>query len=177
MVNLNLGDTQLIIKTAKEYGLLRNELAYTLATPFHETAHTMKPVAEAYWIKNAEGWRRKNLRYYPWYGRGYVQLTWEYNYLKAKEELGIDFIKDPTLAMIPEHAAKILVVGMKQGWFTGKKLSDYITLKKSDFYNARKIINGMDRAELIAGYARDYDAALLKAGYGVTSVTSGGVTK
>ena len=40
-MDLKLGHTQLIIDTAKEYGLLRNQLAYVLATAYWETARTM----------------------------------------------------------------------------------------------------------------------------------------
>jgi hypothetical protein len=163
-MNLNLGDTQLIIKEAKARGVLRNQLAYILATAYHETAHTMKPVEEAFWLSDT--WRKNNLKYYPWHGRGYVQLTWDYNYKRAEDKLGIPFTKDPKLVMVPENAAKIIVLGMIEGWFTGKKLSDYITLQKSDFVNARRIINGVDKKDLIAGIAKDYDADLKRIGYG-----------
>lgn len=40
-------------------------------------------------------------------------------------------------------------------------------MPRSDFKNARHIINGMDKADLIAGYAKQYDKALLEIGYGV----------
>ena len=158
---------ELIISTCKAYGLLRNQAAYVLATVEHETNRTFMPVREAYWVKNAETWRKRNLRYYPWYGRGFVQLTWEENYRKAGEKIGADLISDPDAALRPDHAAKILVQGMKEGWFTGKKLSDYITLKTSEFVSARRIINGMDKADQIAVLAIKYDAELRKAGYGV----------
>lgn len=158
---------QLIIDTCKEYGLLRNEAAYVLATAQWETAHTFKPVKEAYWLKNAEAWRKKNLRYWPWYGRGFVQLTWERNYKRAGEKIGVDLIKNPDAAMEPLNSAKIIVLGMKEGWFTGQKLSQYITLKKSDFVGARKIVNGTDKAKEIAALAVKHDKELLAAGYGV----------
>jgi hypothetical protein len=61
--------------------------AYALATACHETAYTMQPVREAFWL--SEAWRRTHLRYYPYYGRGYVQLTWEDNYKRADLELGL----------------------------------------------------------------------------------------
>lgn len=157
----------LIISTCKAYGLLRNQAAYVLATADHETNKTFLPVREAYWVKNAEQWRKRNLRYYPWYGRGFVQLTWEANYLKAGKKIGVDLTKDPDAAMQPDHAAKILVLGMKEGWFTGKKLSDYITLTSSEFVSARRIINGTDKDDEIAALAMKYDAELRKAGYGV----------
>lgn len=166
-INLNIGYTQKLIEHAKEQGVLRNQLAYILATTYHETAFTMKPVKEAYWVKNAEEWRKKNLRYYPWYGRGFVQITWEDNYKKAGDKLGRDFTTDPDVVMDPDNAADIAVRGMLEGWFTGKKLSDYITLQRSDFVNARRIINAMDKADLIAGYAKDYDKQLTQLGYGV----------
>lgn len=165
-MDLKLGDTQKLIDEAKKLGVLRNQLAYVLATAYHESGHTMKPVREAFWL--SEAWRKKNLRYYPWYGRGYVQLTWDYNYKKASEKIGVDLMKDPDLAMMTDNAVKIILWGMIEGWFTGKKLSDYITLMKSDFINARYIINGKDKRDLIAAYARDYDADLKRIGYGVT---------
>ena len=164
--SLSKGYTELIIKEAKRYKVLRNQLAYILATVKHETNDTFEPVVEAYWL--SENWRRLNLRYYPWHGRGFVQLTWEYNYKKASEKLGVDLISDPDKALDPKVSAEILVLGMIEGWFTGKKLSDYITLSHSDFLNARRIINGKDKKELIAKYAREYDYILKKIGYGET---------
>ena len=77
-VDWHLGDTQLILNECRKEGLSDRHTAYVLATAYHETAHTMKPVREAFWL--SEGWRRDNLRYYPWYGRGYAQLTWRRNY-------------------------------------------------------------------------------------------------
>lgn len=164
-IKMSLGFTQKIIDYAKARGVLRNQLAYILATAYHETAATMKPVKEAYWL--SEDWRKKNLRYYPWYGRGFVQITWEDNYKKAGEKLSEDLTTDPNRVMDPDIATEILVRGSMEGWFTGYKLPDYITLQHSDFVNARRVINAMDKAELIAGYAKDYDKQLTQLGYGV----------
>lgn len=164
-MNLNLGDTQLIIKEARLMGLLRNELAYVLATAYHETAHTMKPVREY----GGETYL-KSKKYYPYVGMGYVQLTWDYNYKKASSKLGVDFMKNPRLLLEPKYAVKILLVGMKEGWFTGKKLSDYISLQKSDYLNARRIINGVDRAKDISDLAVVYENDLKLSGYGATIV-------
>jgi hypothetical protein len=58
-----------------------------------------------------------------------------------------------------------MFVGMEEGWFTGKKLSDYINGGKADYYGARGIINGKDRAAEIATYAKAFEAALRAAGY------------
>ena len=160
VVNLTLGDTGLIIAEAKKQGLLRNQLAYVLATSFHESGHTMKPVREM----GGETYL-KSKKYYPYVGMGYVQLTWRENYEFVSKKLGVDFVANPRLLLDSKYAVTILVSGMKNGWFTGKKLSDYITLQKSDFVNARRIINRLDKADLIAGYAKQYDALLKDTGY------------
>lgn len=164
-MNLNLGDTQLIIQECKKQGLLRNQAAYVLATAKWETAHTMKPVREY----GGETYLRSK-SYYPFVGMGYVQLTWERNYEFASKKLGVDFVSNPKLLLEAKYAAPILVLGMKEGWFTGKKLSDYVTLQKSDFVSARRIVNGTDKAGDIAKLAREYDKALLESGYGVSGV-------
>jgi putative chitinase len=148
--------------------LSRDEAAYVLGTIHWETNGTFEPVREAYWVKNAEAWRKKNLRYYPWYGRGFIQLTWDYNYKKAGEKIGVDLMKNPDLAMEPKNSAKIAVLGMKEGWFTGKDLDDYIdSIPEStkedflEFYNARRVVNGMDKANNIAVLAERYEAELV----------------
>lgn len=69
-----------------------------------------------------------------------------------RAKLGIDLVNNPDLALKPDIAAKIMIVGMSEGTFTGKKLSDYFNNEISDAYNARKIINGRDKAGLIQGY-------------------------
>ena len=165
-MNLDLGDTRRIIEECRNRGLLRNQAAYVLATAYWETARTMKTVVEAFWL--SEAWRKANLRYYPWHGRGYVQLTWRANYIKAGNALGVDLTKDPDAALRPDVAVPVLVVGMRDGWFTGKKLAEYITLRRSDYFNARRIVNGMDKASEISILAKDYDAALLAECYGVS---------
>lgn len=128
-MDMTLGQTGRIIETCRKHGLLRNQAAYVLATAKWETAHTMEPVVEAYWL--SEDWRKRNLRYWPWHGRGCVQLTWEENYQRASERLDVDLTADPARAIDPAVAAEVLVLGCKDGWFTGKDLDDYITLRRS----------------------------------------------
>ena len=112
-MNLDLGDTRLLIETGKKYNLLRNQLAYILATAYHETAHTMRPIREY----GGETYLKKK-KYYPYVGMGYVQLTWDYNYKKASDKLGVDFLKNPKLLLESKYAAPIIVIGMMEGWFT-----------------------------------------------------------
>jgi hypothetical protein len=77
-------------------------------------------------------------------GRGYVQITGRNNYTKFGRLLGVDLVDDPDLALQPHVAWSILSLGMREGLFTGRKLSDYIPSDDhlpADYYNARRIIN------------------------------------
>jgi len=144
--------------------------AYALATACHETAYTMQPVREAFWL--SESWRRAHLRYYPFYGRGYVQLTWKNNYEKADRELelGGRLIDNLDLALDPDIAAKILAKGMQEGWFCADRSGERHTLTRhlpengaaslAQFTSARRIINGVDKAGKIAREAIKFQEAL-----------------
>lgn len=143
-------------------GLTHEHQAYLLATVYHETAHTMQPIYERggkTYFKKYDG--RADLGNtqpgdgYRYRGRGYVQLTGRRNYRHAAEILGIPLEDDPDHALDPKVAARILVRGCTEGWFTGKKLSDYTSFKMM-----RRVINGTDRADLIAGYAEVFLEAL-----------------
>lgn len=134
-------------------------LAYMLATTKWETAHTMQPITE--------GGSQKYLRgkkYWPWIGRGFVQLTWERNYkafqAKVLELFDVDIIADPDGALQLDVAAYIMFEGMAKGTFTGKKLSDYFNASKTDWLNARRIINGTDKALQISDIAKSFYADL-----------------
>lgn len=147
-------------------------LAYMLATTFHETARKMTPIHEYGKASYFEG------RYGPgtsvgkvlgntqpgdgnrFHGRGYVQLTGRRNYTLAGQKLGVNLVADPDRALELSLAAAIMFLGMSEGWFTGKKLGDYITASRCDYTNARRIINGTDKAATIKGYTVAFENAL-----------------
>ena len=90
-----------------------------------------------------------------------VQLiTGATNYKRIGSKIGVDLFNNPDLALVSDNSVKILVMGMKEGWFTGKKLSDYITRTTKDYKNARRIINGVDKAQKIADEATIFEKAL-----------------
>lgn len=166
-------------------------LAYALATAYHETGRAMVPVMEnlnysasgllktfpKYFTKSdaakyarnpvaianrayanrlgngdeasGDGWKYR--------GRGAVMITGRTNYVK----FGIAM--DPDKALDIDKSASILLDGMVRGKFTGLKLATYFNEKATDWVNARRIINALDKAELIAGYAKKFHAALLTA--------------
>lgn len=82
-------------------------------------------------------------------GRGYIQITGRTNYTKFSNILNVDFISNPDLAKNTQNAAKIAIIGMRDGIFTGKSLGDYINSSGNDFYNARRIVNGTDKANQV----------------------------
>ncbi|MCU0540805.1 MAG: penicillin-insensitive murein endopeptidase [Oscillatoriaceae cyanobacterium Prado104] len=153
---------QAIIKEARRQGITnKSQIAYILATVQHETNDSFQPVREAYFLGEPEAENyRKTLRYYPHYGRGYVQLTWDYNYREYSTLLGLDLINQPDLVMRPDISLFIVIDGMKRGVFTGVNLDDYIFAGLVDFYNARRIINGTDEAERIEQYAVSWQTNL-----------------
>ncbi len=167
-----------LLAAAGTAGLTRNDtaaLAYGLATAWHETGGLLQPVRErggaAYLRRRydvtgddpARARAHGNLQPGdgPRYaGRGYVQLTWKANYARVGALLGIDLVAAPDRALEPALAATILFRGMAEGWFTGRRLSEFIGPEKTDFVQARRVVNGLDRAALIAGRAEAILAAL-----------------
>jgi hypothetical protein len=149
------------------------QAAYVLGSAYHETAKTMQPIEEIGKGRGHPYGQPNGLWQKCYYGRGYIQLTHLENYAKATTELrklgciGLDedLAKNPEVALRSDIAAAVLTCGMKNGWFTGKKLSDYIDSSKSqkDYIGARRIVNGTDKAAMIAGYATDFERAILAA--------------
>jgi hypothetical protein len=101
------------------------------------------------------------------------QLTWEKNYQRADDELGLGGRSSspmPDSALQPGHCGRMIMVrGMEEGWFSGKKLGDYLPADaKADihqFTNARWIINGQDHAVEIAEHALKFQDALASGGW------------
>lgn len=157
-------------------------LAYNLATSYHETGKSMQPITErgprAYFDKYEPGTKLgKQLGNtvsgdgYRFRGEGDVQNTGRTNAaratreLNAKFNLGIDLVKNPEKRGDPFISAHSLFLGNKEGWWTGRKLGDYIKPGLNlDFVGCRAVVNGNDRAQLIAAYATQFLSILKSAG-------------
>jgi hypothetical protein len=153
-------------------------LAYMLATTFHETGATMRPVHEIgtaayftrmYDIRGAQPVRAKRMGNttpgdgIKYCGRGYAQLTWKNNYARMAALIHADLVGNPELAMDPKIAASVLFVGMAgetKNTFSGHSLREYFNDTREDWVGARRIVNGQDHARLIADTARAFYAAL-----------------
>jgi predicted chitinase len=147
------------------------QISYALGTVFHETAQTMQPITEygstSYFDKYEPGTSIGNTlgNTEPgdgakYKGRGYVMITGRSNYQRAQDELNVPLIDQPELACDPEIARQIMRRGCFEGWFTGKKIQDYIEGELKDYYNARRVINGTDCAEKIQSHAEIFEDAL-----------------
>lgn len=158
--------------------------AYVFATAFHESYSANN---NPQWLPVREGWglsdqsainavtalfkaKKISVNYAlakangkSYFGRGFAQITHDFNYKTMGKRLGILLYDNPDLALNRKYAAEIMVVGMKEGLFTGAKLSTYINSIKADYLNARKIINGIDQQVRIARFADQfYNALILK---------------
>jgi putative chitinase len=160
--------------------------AYAFATAYHETRHTLLPIredgGEAYFRRmyDLQGNRPQvahdlgntqpgdGARFA---GRGYVQLTGRANYLKAGQALGLgsQLVETPDRALEPAIAAKVMALGMARGWFTGREFTSFLPANlaatRAQFIAARRIINGQDRADLIADYAVEFQDGLSLGGW------------
>ena len=147
-------------------------LAYMFATIYHETAATMLPIEEYGKGKGRKYGKKIKKSGVPYlqpdklyYGRGFVQLTWYENYELMGRLLQIDLLKQPELALSLPIATDIMIEGMTKGTssfgdFTGRSLEIYFNSTKEDPISARRIINGMDKAILIASYYYKFKNAL-----------------
>ena len=147
--------------------------AYMLATVKHECADTWQPITErggqAYFTKYDPGTplgrrlgntqRGDGARFC---GRGYVQITGRDNYARIGQALGLGYAltTEPEAALDPAIAYRIMSGGMRNGLFTGRNLGHFINQDQCDYVNARRIINSLDCAERVAGYARAFEAIL-----------------
>lgn len=149
--------------------------AYMLATVKHECANTWQPILERgarsyfdrYETGTPKGRHLGNTEPgdgFRFRGRGYVQITGRADYTVMTRALGLsadeNLVEDPDHSLRPAIAYRIMAVGMVRGLFTGARFDDYISGPRCDYTNARRIINGLDRAPLIAGYAVQFEAIL-----------------
>jgi predicted chitinase len=159
-----------IVEEGQRRNRMPEEIAYVLATGYHETARWKydeeigkgrgRDYGEPIWLI-----RGQRVTYH---GRGDTQLTWLHNYAKMSVFLTlehgrpINLVSKPELATEPEYSSLIIWEGMIRGMFTGKNLADYIRPGSIDYRNARRIVNGTDKANRIAGYAKKFEEALRK---------------
>ncbi len=152
-------------------------LAYAFTTDFHETGAKMQPVREGFKRSDKESrayvqrnYGHKGRDWYCWpqgpyghvyYGRGDVQLTWYDNYLRMGKILGLPLAQKPDMVLESKVSKMILVEGMLNGVshdgdFTGLSLEDFFNDRVDDPTGARRIINGKDKAFLLAGYHDEF---------------------
>lgn len=171
-----------ILEANESYRVGNKQFAYILATIYHETGivrnkqliRTFQPVEEMSKGKGRKYGAKVKFSGEPYvlpdkiyYGRGHTQNTWFEVYekltvLAKKQGYDWDFLNNPELLLQMQPSIWATFEAMKIGLYTGRKLSDYINTQKCDYINARRIINGTDKAELIAGYANQFYNILIK---------------
>lgn len=161
-----------------QYGDDPRHLSYVLAGVFHETGGRMVPVREGFARTDAEARQVVARRKYGkpagpyghvYYGRGRIQNTWLENAEKLSEEFGVDLVKNPDLVLTDGLLdAKITFRGHEKGIWTGHRLSQFFNSSANDPVGARKIVNGKDKANLIAGYYESFLGAVNAANTGTS---------
>lgn len=160
----------LIIETALANGISQPEqIAYMLATAHHETGafkNLTEYGSDQYLSRylNYAGNDPTTDDYIVYRGHGFAQLTGKANFDRVGDLLGYDLVAQPSLAAEPEIAAEILVIGMRDGLFTGYRLDRAINDERAEYGYARQVINGheigntglfdhqVEIAELAKGY-------------------------
>lgn len=158
-----------IISSCTDYEITdKRMIAYILATAWHETAQTMQPIEEygkgkghPYGSKIKQSGQTYETPDFIYYGRGYTQNTWYENYQMLSNQStaklnGWDFLNHPELLLQERPSLWATIHCMYKGLYTGVGLPKYFNDTTTDYINARKIINGLDSAEKIAGYAEDF---------------------
>lgn len=155
----------------RQGGGQREQLAYVLATPYHEVGVAYKPVRENLNYTSAAQIRKvwpkrfatdaeaapfvrnpKGLAIKVYGGRlgnasAPVDDGWIFRGGGWEQRTGrvnferIGIADNPDKILEPSFAAKSIVTGMRSGEYTGKKLSDFINSAKTDYVMARTIIN------------------------------------
>lgn len=149
--------------------------AYVLSTGFWETGQTMQPVREAHGKTDKQSidrleaaWKAGKLGsvktpYWRdgWFGRGIVQLTWKDNYRKMSPYVGVDLVANPSAMLTPDVSWKATIIGMQKGLFSkGNTLDKYFNENTDDPVGARRIVNGVDKAKVIALLYKNFLDAL-----------------
>ena len=189
-----VGITSLLDACAKYLVSDEHHIANILAQVHHETGAYMLPIKETVYASHrnknpsdAEVIRRLDNAFrkgqLPWvkhpywrdgfFGRGQIQLTHRHNYKKAGDRIGENLVGHPERMLLPTTSAAVTVLGMTEGMFTGKKLSDYsfpAALDAPPSRNPRRIVNGRDGTDAkIAAVHRKFWSALVKSGVPVPS--------
>jgi len=154
-INFLLSKIETDKEPATNYSVWVKQIAYVFSTIKHEVANTYQPITE---YSNTACRRYDGGCTYK--GRGYVQLTHRYNYEKFSPIVGVDLVRYPLKALVPEISYRVTSYGMHHGAFTGRKLGRYINTNKTDYWNARRVINGTDKASLIREYAVKFQSIL-----------------
>ena len=156
----------------------KRHAAYILATSFWETGREMKAVkektdktGEQYFFRmyDINGSRPKVAKSLgntipgdgiKFAGRGQVQLTGRTNYTNMGKYLKLDLVNKPDLLLDTKISARVLVYGLLNGSFTGVSIKKYLKSTKTDYVNARRVVNGVDKAEEIANIAKSFERAI-----------------
>lgn len=140
-----------IMQACDRYGVTDiRQRAYILATAWHETR--LRSIREIRAKEGTKVWKMQQKYWHTGFqGRGLPQLTGRANYEKFGRLLGVDLVRYPDKMLDVEIGAEVLVMGMVKGYFTKHPLSEFFPPEGvGDYWNARRTVNGVFHADLVA---------------------------
>lgn len=127
------------------------QLAYMIATARWETRRfeCLREVGGKAYLSqyDGKGGNRKGTEdYYNYRGGGWCHMTFRDNYQKASDwcraaGIDVDLVAEPERILNPDINYEVMVTGHLTGGFTGFKLSYYINDQKTEYRQARMVIN------------------------------------
>lgn len=153
-----------LLAVCQQQSLNAPQTAYVLALAHHESRMGL------WMLDRTSGWAYENLlplgNTEPgdgprFRGRGYVPLIGRISYARWGRYLELPLLEEPELAAVPDVAARILVMGLRYGRFTGHTLAEFVNESTVDYIGARRTVVNPTQAGVVAGYARRFAAALV----------------
>jgi hypothetical protein len=83
-----------------------------------------------------------------------------------------DLVDNPDKVNDPLVAYRIMSIGMLEGLFTGRKLSDFINERQTDYVGASTVIGSGSSSSRAAAYAIDFEEILRESAADLRSPTS-----
>ena len=172
---------QWLYDKAVEYWITdERQIAYVLSTVKWECS--FKNQWEIWEWKWKKYWKVDPATWHAYYGRWFIQLTWKENYQKYTQIIQsswkefkdnnwnpikwkIDLVNNPNIILQSNDLAAFILMDWMKNWWPDrietKKLSYYINDTKTDYYNARSIVNWMSsNPQWYADTAQEYSNKL-----------------
>lgn len=103
----------------------------------------------------------KDKRGLPYFGRGLIQITWQYNYKKYGDRIGVNLVDNPEAVFVPENSYGVASAYLNEKRGSSKK-STFDWVDEGNLTQARKSVNGGTKGLEEVNEVYDFWQKLLK---------------